>query len=109
MLLAHRLGSYLPRATQMQRLRLAQLAGDLQRRVARGLTSQHQRLDSQAARLRALDPQQVLARGYAWLADADEQPVTSVQQISAGQRLRAVLHDGTADMQVTQVRSRTSR
>jgi len=108
MLLAHRLGSQLPRATQMQHLRLAQLAADLRQRVARRLASQHQRLDSQAARLRALDPQQVLARGYAWLANTDEQPVTSVQQISAGQRLQAVLHDGTADMQVTQVRSRTS-
>ena len=108
MLLAHRLGSQLPRATQMQHLRLAQLAADLRQRAARRLASQHQRLDSQAARLRALDPQQVLARGYAWLANTDEQPVTSVQQISAGQRLQAVLHDGTADMQVTQVRSRTS-
>jgi exodeoxyribonuclease VII large subunit len=108
MLLAHRLGSQLPRATQMHHLRLAQLAAELRQRTARRLASQHQRLDSQAARLRALDPQQVLARGYAWLANTDEQPVTSVQQISAGQRLQAVLHDGTADMQVTQVRSRTS-
>jgi exodeoxyribonuclease VII large subunit len=108
MLLAHRLASQLPRATQMHHLRLAQLASDLRQRAARRLVSQHQRLDSQAARLRALDPQQVLARGYAWLANTDEQPVTSVQQISAGQRLQAVLHDGTADMQVTQVRSRTS-
>jgi len=108
MLLAHRLGSQLPRATQMHQLRLAQLAADLRQRAARRLAAQHQRLDSQAARLRALDPQQVLARGYAWLANADEQPVTSVQQINAGQRLQAVLHDGTADMQVTQVQRRTS-
>jgi exodeoxyribonuclease VII large subunit len=108
MLLAHRLGSQLPRATQMHHLRLAQLAAELRQRAARRLAAQHQRLDSQAARLRALDPQQVLARGYAWLANTDEQPVTSVQQISAGQRLQAVLHDGTVDMQVTQVRSRTS-
>ena len=108
MLLAHRLGSQLPRATQMHQLRLAQLAADLRQRAARRLAAQHQRLDSQAARLRALDPQQVLARGYAWLANADEQPVTSVQQISAGQHLQAVLHDGTADMQVTQVQRRTS-
>lgn len=108
MLLAHRLTGQLPRATQMHRQRLAQLAAELQQRAARCLVSQHQRLDSQAARLRALDPEQVLARGYAWLANADEQPVTSVRQISPGQRLQAVLHDGMADMQVTQVRSRTS-
>ena len=87
---------------------VAQLQSDLQHHGAMRLAVSRQRLDSLAGRLRALDPQQVLARGYAWIADADGQAVMSAQQIAVGQGLRAVLHDGSADVQVTQVRRRTS-
>jgi exodeoxyribonuclease VII large subunit len=50
----------------------------------------------------------VLTRGYAWLSNASGRAVTSVQQLEAGQPLQAVLHDGSADVLVTQVRGRTS-
>ena len=107
-LLSHRLVGHLPRVMLGQQARLVQLDGELRRVVARRLAGDMQRLDALAARLRALDPQQVLARGYAWLSDSSGRPVTTVQQVSTGAALQAVLRDGTADVVVTGVRGRTS-
>jgi exodeoxyribonuclease VII large subunit len=107
-LLAHRLAGLVPRAVQAQRLRLAQAQGDLKHGAAMCTAANRQHLDALAARLRALDPSQVLTRGYAWLSNASGRAVTSVQQLEAGQPLQAVLHDGSADVLVTQVRGRTS-
>ena len=107
-LLSHRLVGHLPRVMLGQQTRLVQLDGELRRVVARRLAGDMQRLDALAARLRALDPQQVLARGYAWLSDSSGRPVTTVQQVSTGAALQAVLRDGTADVVVTGVRGRTS-
>ena len=103
-LLAHRLASHAPRALQMQRSGLAQVQHELQYRVEMRLAADRQRVESLAARLRALDPSQVLARGYAWLSDAGGVPVMSVTRMKVGDPLRAVLHDGAADVQVTGLR-----
>ncbi len=108
MLLGHRLGAQLPRATQLQRARLAQLEGELRRGVERHLVAQAQRLGASEARLRALDPKQVLARGYAWLSEAGGRPVGSVRQLQIGTPLRAVLHDGSAGVVVTELPDRAS-
>ncbi|MBC8057465.1 MAG: exodeoxyribonuclease VII large subunit, partial [Rhizobiales bacterium] len=72
------------------------------------LAGQQQRLAGLAARLQALDPKQVLARGYAWLSDAGGRPVDSVALLASGMALQAVLHDGSADVLVTGVRGRTN-
>jgi len=104
--LAHRLANHAPRELQAQRARLVQVQGDLQHGSRMQLAATRQRLDALAARLRALDPSQVLARGYAWLSDAAGRAVTSAQQLEVGQPLQAVLQDGVADVRVTQVRSR---
>ena len=53
--------------------------------------------------LTALDPQHVLARGYAWLSDERGQPVLSVTQIELGSPLKARLADGTVRVAVTGV------
>nr|MBA2723906.1 exodeoxyribonuclease VII large subunit [Methylibium sp.] len=47
-----------------------------------------------AARLQALDPRRVLARGYAWLSDESGRALCSVSQIQAGVELQAQLVDG---------------
>jgi exodeoxyribonuclease VII large subunit len=106
-LLAHRLAGHVPRAIQAQRSRLAQAQSNLKHNAMMCTVANRQHLEALAARLRALDPSQVLTRGYAWLSDASGRAVTSVQQLEPGQPLRAVLHDGSADVQVTQVWSRT--
>jgi len=107
-LLAHRLAAHLPRATQGQQTRLMQRDGDLRRAVDLRLVRHAQQLDSLAARLRVLDPHQVLTRGYAWLSDGDGRAVGSVHQLVPGASLQAVLHDGSADVVVAKVQGRTN-
>jgi exodeoxyribonuclease VII large subunit len=82
------------------------------RRAVTVLRGQHaQRLASLAARLDALAPQQVLARGYAWLSDERGAPLTSTAQIAPGQRIGATLADGRLSAAVISVdrSARTSR
>jgi exodeoxyribonuclease VII large subunit len=81
----------------------AQLGARLLRAMRHQRESQAQRLDVSAKRLAALDPQRVLARGYAWMADAKGQPVMSVHSVSAGEHLDAVWADGSARMQVLEL------
>ena len=105
-LLEHRLADQLPRTLQLQHGALNQFEGRLRRSLQSCCQTHQQRLEALAGRLRALDPRQVLARGYAWLGDASGRPVGSVQQLSVGAALQAVLHDGTADVVVTGVAGR---
>ena len=69
--------------------------------LQRGLARQHERLARAALRLGLLDPSLVLQRGYAWLADADGQTISSVRQTHPAQRVRATLGDGTLDLTVS--------
>ena len=103
-LLAHRFASHLPHEVALRRARLVQSDVDLRRAAARHLAAQAESQQRLAARLRALDPHQVLARGYAWLIDEKSgRAVTSVQQLAPGSRLQAVLADGVAGATVTAV------
>ena len=63
-----------------------------------------ERVDRLGWQLQGLDPAHVLKRGYAWLADAQGLPMTSVQQLRAGQSVQATLADGVVDLQVEQTR-----
>ena len=101
--LGNRLAAHAPRALLAQRTQLATAQRNLQHGATLRLAGQRQRLDALGARLRALDPSQVLTRGYAWLTDAQGKPVTSVTRMYAGDPLHAVLHDGAADVTVTKV------
>ena len=106
-LLGQRLASHLPHAVALRRARLAQFDVDLQRASERHLAARAEPQERLAARLRALDPQQVLARGYAWLIDdASGRAVTSSRQLAPGSRLQAVLADGMAAATVTAVTHR---
>ena len=97
-----------------QRLALRQTLQDEQRglqRLAQRLlaagqrqrASHDERLARLALRLSAQDPQQVLARGYAWLTDANGRPVTQAAGLQAGVRLQAQWADGRAGVQVLDV------
>ena len=108
---------YLQRETQKVdhiASRFARPTGVLVRQRAQLVTVQHnlpraaqqalQRLNDTCGRaelrLRALDPAQVLRRGYAWLAGDDGVPITGVGQVQPGQALVATLRDGAVDLQV---------
>lgn len=104
-LLAQRWGQALPRLVALQQQRLANLDQRRLRTVPSLFRSQHQRLDALQARLAALDPKRVLARGYAWLDDGQGRALSSVEQLLPGSQVHAVLADGEAQMSVV---SRTS-
>ena len=57
-----------------------------------------------AAKLGALNPLNVLARGYAAAFDDDGKPVTRAEGLSAGQNLHVRFADGTADAVISGVR-----
>jgi exodeoxyribonuclease VII large subunit len=99
-LLAQSWGQALPRLQALQQQRLAHLEQRRARALPAALRAQHLRLDALQARLAALDPKEVLARGYAWLDDGQGRALTSVRQLAAGGEVRAVLADGEAQMRV---------
>ena len=102
-LLAQRLSSSAGHANALRLARAAQAQLELKRAAEALLGQRRQQLDGLALRLRSVDPQRVLARGYAWLADPTGRAVTSVRQVAVGAELRALLADGAATVQVTDV------
>jgi len=80
---------------------------DLARRLVAAQQQQRQRhadvLGRLTLRLTAVDPHQVLSRGYAWLADAAGTPVTRAVGLQAGAELTAQWADGRAAVQVRSV------
>lgn len=105
-----RLGLVAQRLAAAQRRRMERSAHVLQqaeirmRHARRALLDGHRhRLESLATRLSAIDPRQVLGRGYAWLADEGGVPVVSAQAVRAGQALDAVWADGRARVRVERV------
>ena len=102
---------------QQQNLQYAQRrsVADLQNSLSRLQSRFKQALQASAARpkdqlsranmrLELLNPQLVLQRGYAWLANSKGQPVTQVGQTHQGQALLATLMDGQVDLTVTSPR-----
>jgi len=99
-LLAQRWGQVLPRVQGLQAMRLDALSQRHRLAPVRALAAPAARLDMLAARLATLDPKQVLARGYAWLDDGQGRALTSVDQLSPGAQVHAVLADGEARLEV---------
>jgi exodeoxyribonuclease VII large subunit len=81
------------------------LADRCQTAAARGLQQAGARLDLLESRLKALDPRQVLTRGYAWVTDPQGRPIVSAVGLDVGQQVRAVWADGEALAEVTDVRA----
>jgi exodeoxyribonuclease VII large subunit len=85
---------------QRQQLQIDRWAQELPRRLGQGLALERQKLESLATRLHLLDPQLVLRRGYAWLADSKGQPLTAASQAEPGQHIKASLADGQLWLEV---------
>jgi exodeoxyribonuclease VII large subunit len=107
-LLEQRHAQAVPALLQGQQHRLERWQARLHEAGGRALQSRQQTLAVLAARHAALDPGQVLRRGYAWLNDDQGRPVTSVASLRPGQRLSAVLHDGRVDSRIEAVVPETS-
>jgi exodeoxyribonuclease VII large subunit len=105
-LLAQRLTGALHRGLPARAAVLGTHGERVRRGFAVALASRAQQLAALEARLQALDPQRVLERGYAWLADDAGRAVGSVRQIKPGDTLLAVLADGSAQVTVRGVTPR---
>ena len=88
----------LSRAHAVPRLRERVLSGYIRRlglSAGGGVNTHRVRLSSNAARLAALNPREVVKRGYGHLTRRGE-PVSSVKQLKPSDELKVLVHDGTA-------------
>ncbi|MDB5867858.1 MAG: Exodeoxyribonuclease large subunit, partial [Polaromonas sp.] len=83
-----------------EQTRLQAVGSDFPRKITANLELRRHQLERAKLRLELLDPQLVLQRGYAWLADLQGQPITAVKMTHAGQPVRATLVDGEVDLTV---------
>ena len=90
-------------ACQSQTQTLTRLGQRLTRAAAVLTANKSHRLEALGERLNALNPRQVLGRGYAWLSTDGGQAVASVAQLQPGAAVHAVLADGDADLTVRTV------
>ena len=84
-----------------ERVDIQALATEFPRQLVSALQRSRQRVERTQVRLELLDPKLVLKRGYAWLANLQGQPITSVKASHPGQALRATLADGEVDLTVS--------
>ena len=101
--LERRLRQALVQSATAPRRALAPLAQRLRAHGAHALERRRDALQALAARLAAAHPQQVLERGFAWVLDAQGQPLLRAAHLQPGQAIRAVFADGRADAQVLAV------
>lgn len=88
------------RTLQHQRARVDHLAAALHQAQARRLERMSQRVQTAAAQLRALGPQETLARGYAIARAANGSIVRDAATLTAGQALTVSFAQGGADVRV---------
>lgn len=98
--------SYVFRRPLDQVRRAEQRVDDLGQRMARRAETQvpmlRQRLDSLSARLNALGPENVLARGYSITRDAEGKLVRRADALAEGDRIRTRVSDGEFESQVVE-------
>lgn len=100
----HRLNSHAARILKSHDEHVTRLRATLRRALRTQLAGSVGQLANRADRLRALDPKQVLDRGYVWLVDDSDRAVMSVANVSAGDRLSAVMRDGSLSLLATDAR-----
>jgi exodeoxyribonuclease VII large subunit len=102
---SHNLDSLSPRWQVRQGM---QRLDDFTLRMAAGiknyLRSEAARLVSIGSRLTALDPRNVLNRGYALVHDESGRLVSSILKVKLGQTVNVLLHDGSFDAGVKEIK-----
>jgi len=89
-----RLGRALQRRTRLARERLYRTEDRLQRGILDALADRHRSLDRAAAKLDALSPLKVLARGYAVPRSADGRVLRRKADFEAGRTFTLRVSDG---------------
>jgi exodeoxyribonuclease VII large subunit len=101
--LDHRRCSALGRSLADASRRPAELARRLLGAQHRQRERAQHHLETLQQRLQGLDPRRVLARGYAWVTDAQGQPLVTVSALAPGQAVQAVWSDGRANARIIDV------
>jgi exodeoxyribonuclease VII large subunit len=83
------------------RQRLDDLRTGIDRQQTYSLQRQRERLQAQVAALHAASPQAILQRGYAFVTDAQGNPVQQVTDTTVGDPINIHLQDGTLAATVT--------
>ena len=94
--MAHRVAQVI----QSRQSDLLRVQASLGAAAQRDAQRQSHRVGTLDLRLSLLDPQLVLGRGYAWLADEQGQTLSCVGLLHPGQAVQARLVDGTVALQV---------
>ena len=102
-LLAQRVAAAPMRSVQERESAMRSLAGRLRHAAALAWSQRASSVEKAAARLQALDPDRVLARGYALLVAEDGRAVTSSAQLAVAATVWARLFDGSARLVVEAV------
>jgi exodeoxyribonuclease VII large subunit len=95
--------------TRQDRRRLDDLSGRLDRALARGLDRRRHRVVGVVGRLDSLSPLAVLGRGYSLTRTADGRIVRTWRDVSAGDGVNVLLHEGSLDCRVDATRERDDR
>jgi exodeoxyribonuclease VII large subunit len=104
-----RLATRLRGAYVERQQRVDEAQGGLRQAVTDRIKESRHRLDTLAARLRALGPQAVLERGYSITRDGEGRVVTRVEGIAAGQELHTMLADGMVVSKVVTTERKAKR
>src|SRR5205823_956153 len=88
------------RKARLGRAMRAQLERKLKALAGRALAARRHRYEGLTARLDALSPLKVLARGYAVAFDERGHALVQANQVRAGERVRVRLHEGELSAQV---------
>lgn len=73
--------------------------------ISQRMDSQQQKLTANLKQLDALNPKNILKRGYAILQKENGLPLTRVKEANLHQPLTAVLQDGTLGVEITQIKT----
>jgi exodeoxyribonuclease VII large subunit len=91
------------------RRQLTRLSAELTRGAAREMDRSRHRLQAAVGRLDSLSPLAVLARGYSLTRTPEGGVVRSARQVSAGDEVSVLLHEGSLQCRVTATKERDER
>ncbi|MGI5822341.1 MAG: exodeoxyribonuclease VII large subunit [Dethiobacteria bacterium] len=83
--------------------RIDEIGQRLEQNLAYSLKFKKSALYSAEEKLKALDPANVLKRGFTLINDQHSLPVDSINFLKKGQRIHVVFHDGQADCEVKDI------
>ena len=104
--LASQLAAAAVQAQHARSVALQARGGRLVHAVRKRITAPGHLLATLDARLRALDPQRVVERGYSMVQMPDGVLVTDPRQLAAGQELQLTMARGVADIRLDRVKAR---